>query len=76
MGMTEKRGLNMRSRSSKVSAIPFKKDAVRGYLDRCMKAWRVQERRAQTLEDALVAHTYHEALQSVKEALFGNTKKS
>jgi len=56
----------------KTTEVPFTRYDVRRYLRRCIKAWEKKELNAKTLEDALLAKTYIEALRSVQTALFGN----
>lgn len=56
-------------------SVPFTEKDIKKYLDRCIRAWKNREKKVQNLEDALVAETYLEALQSVKEALFGKIVK-
>lgn len=46
--------------------IPFEKDTVKEYLDKCIRHWRIQTRK-----DPDFAGYYVDAYQSMRESLFG-----
>ena len=55
----------------KLNTIPFKKEAIKEYLDSCIKHWRKKKKEAEEeSEDFLVAMCYIDAFQSVRMSLF------
>jgi len=55
--------------------IPFEKDAVKEYLDKCIKHWRIGKKITSDDEDKLVAACYVDAFQSVRISIFGELLK-
>ena len=53
--------------------VPFQRKAVREYLDRRIKRWEIAYEQSDSLEDCLMANTWLEALQSIREDLLGKT---
>ncbi len=56
--------------------IPFEKEAVKKYLDSCIKLWREKKKEASDAEDRLMAACYVDAFQSVRTSIFGELLKS
>ena len=63
------------SRKPEPPKVKFTPGAVKGYLNRCIKSWKKREDRSDNFEDTFMARCNIEALEGVKEALFGKSKR-
>lgn len=53
--------------------LPFEQDAVRDFLDNCIRFWRKKREEATTLGASVTAEHYVDAYQSMRTSMFGET---
>ena len=56
------------------NTVPFEKEEIKGYLDRCIRKWR-KIKADKELDSVAMAECYIDAFQSVRISLFGELLK-